>query len=63
MTTRDLLALIVLVTMSAIIGVIDVLLDINPAGTDGLLTAGLVFTLSWFAYRIGKNGKGKPNGK
>ena len=54
MTTRDLLVLMLLIVSSVTVGAVDAMIDLNPEGNDGVLTAGLVFAISWFAYRIGK---------
>ena len=54
MTDRDILVLVLALTVSVVIAVIDVLVDVDPVAQDGLLTAGLVLAAVWGFYKLGK---------
>jgi UDP-N-acetylmuramyl pentapeptide phosphotransferase/UDP-N-acetylglucosamine-1-phosphate transferase len=53
MTDRDLLVLVLALVVAAVIGALDVLLDLDPEGNDGLVTAALVATVAFGFYRLG----------
>jgi len=57
---RDLTVLILAVVLDAVVGGVDALLDITPAGRDGLLNSALVFAALIFFYRLGA--KRPPSG-
>lgn len=57
MSDRDLLALIVIVVIAAAISTFDLLLDLKPNGSDGVLNAALLIGALLFVYKLGKSSR------
>ncbi len=52
MTDRDVSILILALVVSAVVAVLDTLIDIEPVAQDGVLTMALVFGVAWGFYRL-----------